>query len=326
MTRRLLLHIGHSKTGSSYLQSSMALSHSALAAAGIAYPFAGNFERAKSGKMTNGNGADVLDAVNDGNPDLVSPPADAQTVLYSAEHLTLALAEPGGTDRLLQLADAHGFDDVRLLLIIRDPIDHLTSEYSQKVKGGRMMTMPRLAKHYDHPGAVHRLINSVRTQPRIHLTIQNYRCIKDDLIGALARWLDVPTDLFDKPPVKVVNRTLTTDELAFQLHLNKRFGRCTNLIATPLMIGLPQQKGRRPTLGPIPARELLSRIRPDIRGVNRTLPRDHRYVVPGLWRFLMQRPFKWVRKNQGIRLSDAQVRTIVNGLADEIEHLRAKVK
>lgn len=52
----LYLHVGHGKTGSSYLQSALALSQDALRDNGIFYSLNEVGRRAAQGKITSGNG------------------------------------------------------------------------------------------------------------------------------------------------------------------------------------------------------------------------------------------------------------------------------
>jgi transposase InsO family protein len=53
--QKIILHIGHGKTGSSYIQSSLALTAGRLREAGIEYPELRPFTRAKQGRISSGN-------------------------------------------------------------------------------------------------------------------------------------------------------------------------------------------------------------------------------------------------------------------------------
>ena len=64
--RTLYLHIGHGKTGSSYIQSSLVLSRDALAAQGIAYPPYKTDAAAAAGGMSSGNGKPLFQALESG--------------------------------------------------------------------------------------------------------------------------------------------------------------------------------------------------------------------------------------------------------------------
>ena len=53
----IILHIGHGKTGTSYLQSCLALNRQKLLDIGIDYPEDRSFKSAKKGEITSGNPA-----------------------------------------------------------------------------------------------------------------------------------------------------------------------------------------------------------------------------------------------------------------------------
>ena len=54
--KEIILHIGHGKTGTSYLQSCLALNRQKLLDIGIDYPEFKTFEKAKRGEISSGNG------------------------------------------------------------------------------------------------------------------------------------------------------------------------------------------------------------------------------------------------------------------------------
>ena len=53
---KLILHIGHRKTGSSAIQSWLAVNGASLGGAGFAYPEHASFSEAQKGRVTQGNG------------------------------------------------------------------------------------------------------------------------------------------------------------------------------------------------------------------------------------------------------------------------------
>lgn len=323
MSRRLALHIGHSKTGSSYMQSALALSREALATSGVVYPDSANARRALKGFMTTGNADDLRAAIGDRAPARWSPP-DGRTVLYSAEHLAPLLAANGGADALGRLAAEHGFGHIDILLVIRDPMDHLLSEYSQKIKGGQTTTLGRLSRKYGFTILALKLIQALSDRPDVTLTVMNYRRIRDDLTGAVAGWIGVPPDIITAPERRIINRALTRDELAFQRRLNAQLERSGHIIAEPLVNELPGQSARPPVLGRRETRAFFRRLRPSIRAVNRTLPREDRYRTGGPLRLWTPRRLLAGLRRGGVTLNDEQVDVIVKGFAAEIE--RAKTK
>ena len=57
---KLTIHLGHPKTGSSFIQTFLALNIDLLNEFGINYPFKGNLPNAKKGYMVNGNGGELI--------------------------------------------------------------------------------------------------------------------------------------------------------------------------------------------------------------------------------------------------------------------------
>ena len=141
---RLHLHVGHGKTGSSFLQSWWSLNRSAMWRFGrLHYPEVDSDKQAKSGHFSTGNGV-LLDQVLQVSDqpqylsrlcsDLLSQTQGCcpEVVLFSAERWARHL--PKRFENLMRVADAVGFDQIRIWLVVRDPLDHAVSVYGQMVK------------------------------------------------------------------------------------------------------------------------------------------------------------------------------------------------
>ena len=130
---RLILHVGHPKTGTSALQSSFALSVEALAAQGIHYSPAGSLDLARDGKITSGN-VNPLRLVETYNR-AVRTAAGAEAVLLSNEACFIAFEkDPAPLRRLTEQGVP-----VEIVLFLRDPLDWAGSSYMQSIKrhGGK---------------------------------------------------------------------------------------------------------------------------------------------------------------------------------------------
>ena len=124
----VFLHVGHDKTGSSFLQASLALSAAALLEQGIIYPFHKSFEAAKRGEITSGNmtrSTDLLPFVEQA----ASAQEDVGRLLFSNEALFRRMQE----DDLPRLAEVF---NVTVILFLRDPLEYAISMYGQAVKRG----------------------------------------------------------------------------------------------------------------------------------------------------------------------------------------------
>lgn len=253
---RLLLHIGHGKTGSSYLQSWLAINTNSLALqSGLLYPtkFSDNFSlggRASQGRFSMGNGH-VLQALLDSS----CRPRRWRRKLLDKEGLSrsqlngLVFSFEGWAKQLDQLlppllpvADRWDVERIELLLMVRDPLEHACSVYSQMVKRhGYTADLEQWLVDY---GFMARLLKSLESieecQERIKLTIVHYGRRKHVLLQELQSWLELdPYLCWQPPPSLPVNRSLTDHELALMRCLNAHLGDAAAPIGEVLADRLP---------------------------------------------------------------------------------------
>ena len=122
--KSMFIHIGHGKTGSSFLQSILALNSELLSASGLFYPSAHNNAWAAGGKITSGNGRLLFE-----NADYES--MDAKTTVFSGENLFLELRQGEHADLLASLQQRY---QVTICVYTRDVFDHSFSRWAQNVK------------------------------------------------------------------------------------------------------------------------------------------------------------------------------------------------
>ena len=123
MKNKIILHIGHPKTGSSYLQSCFALNRDKLLELGIDYPWHESFSSAQRGNFTSGNGKTFLDAL----PNLK---AKGDKALFSNEGLFRSLIASPKFFELLKSGN-YSFE---VVMYTRNLFDHLFSRWAQLVK------------------------------------------------------------------------------------------------------------------------------------------------------------------------------------------------
>src|SRR5262245_28751429 len=102
--KTLYLHIGHGKTGTSYLQSSLALSIERLADRNIVYPRMGSVERGAKGLISSGNGSVFVLLMS--KPKKVDEiAANPASHLFSYEGLMGKLSQPEQHEALARFAE-----------------------------------------------------------------------------------------------------------------------------------------------------------------------------------------------------------------------------
>ena len=122
MSPKLILHIGHGKTGTSYIQSALALNIHNLEKHGIHYPNNGSFSLAIDARTTSGNG------------DIIFKPKFkvTGTTLLSDEGFCTNLANE---DRFKHFVLRHNCE-LEVILYTRNVFDMLTSAWGQRIKTG----------------------------------------------------------------------------------------------------------------------------------------------------------------------------------------------
>ena len=135
MTKTLKLHIGQHKTGTSFLQSVLALSTGALADSGILYPTDKSTARAATGGVSFGNWPSFRALL--ATPDLMDQMAEP-VVLFSSEGFCENLPEPDFLDQFQRLVADDRLGAVDVLLYIRDPVAYAISYAQQLTKRAGM--------------------------------------------------------------------------------------------------------------------------------------------------------------------------------------------
>ena len=254
---RLHLHVGHGKTGSSYLQSWWALNRSELWRVDrLHYPVADSDQRALSGRFTMGNGFLLDQALkvshqpqqlsqfwSDVLPKQKDP--DPNGVLFSAERWARHL--PMQLEDLIRVADVGGFDQLTIWLLVRDPLDHALSVYGQMVKRhGFSGSLQDWLEIYDFPKLLLRFLEVFQSQPdRISFRVDHYGRQRNNLENCLVDWLALPVNLKWQKPSSMVNRSLTQDELMMMRFLNQRLGERASTVGEQLVDRLPNLKPAR---------------------------------------------------------------------------------
>lgn len=235
MAKTLYLHVGHGKTGSSYIQSILSTHRQRiLGKLGINYPVVES-DRSSEGKISSGNGAIFLR--DPGNPEHVDCGSGDGSVLYSSEFLFAVQKNWLNRQVIDQLLTK--FDCINVLIFIRNPDEMLSSAYQQSVKrGGYTDTIEKYSETFNFFRDVEIFLKKLDQLPGIHPTVYNYSFGRSRVASLLSKWLG-SNEVLDVsfPPI---NRSLTYAEIALQREINVFFGKSGDLVADELCERLPE--------------------------------------------------------------------------------------
>lgn len=312
----LALHVGHSKTGTTWLQATLALSRTSLGARGVSYPEHGAARDAASARIERGNAPHLAlsgDALRRNLP--VAVPGQ-RAVLYSSEELfpqLCALSEPAV---LAAAAEAAGYSSIRILLFIRDPVEHAASLWQQYLKrAGGTAPIEAFFGKYAVPLRVAEFLGRYGAVDGVEVSVRNYSRCRGQLAECMADWLGVPVGDLSVPGVRTLNRSLTEGELAFQRALNRHLGKAGVILSDALCEGMPD----RVATMPLPQRQLQDamwqRLGPAMAEVNALVPEEERY------RSDVRNP----SAASPPTLDAAQIDVIADALGAEIRRLRLRL-
>lgn len=296
--KRVVLHIGHGKTGSSAIQAALARNQALLGRVGILYPDHATVDRARRGEVTSGN----LDP-EDWFEGQVIPAARAAdgygTIVFSNENLFHRFDT--FLEKQAAYADEFAFE---IVLFVREPFEKLNSAYQQLVKrSGFAGGIAEFAEH-DADAAYAADILQALEALGVRSAVFNYSVLRRSAIRVFFQHLGV-WDLIEREgaiEVGTVNRSLTAAELDFLLHVNRVFGvEFGSVIADALVHRLPDLA---PAMAPIDAatrQRFEDSNRAAVAVINRFLPE------PDQLRFALSDAGD---DSADRRLSDAQVEVI----------------
>lgn len=300
IARRLMLHIGMPKTGSSALQSILVLNRAELARQGVHYPEHSSDAEAALGNVTTGNGAPLRPLVETRIRDRVGPEGvsrarerlvellsttTADTVLYSQEWFFQY--DPDLLGELDSLVGALGVE-LGVIVYVRDVAPHVESIYGQSVKRGRYTrTLTDFVTTYIQrsdpnmfPMTRERIESAAKVLGPGRLHVMHYETERDRLAESLlVDTLGVEPETLDLD-VHPVNRSLTQREVLWMRALNDQVtvpGAAR--LASDQIISLPAQASPRVGVGADDLRRLEKAFRPDVDWINDAFFPDRRLAI-----------------------------------------------
>ena len=284
-SRCVYMHIGQGKTGSSYLQSSLAISSSKLQDFNLYYPSEGRqHNRAISGHVNVGNLPPTKGLGRHSPGSFLSALEAAAlqhngSLVFSNEGLFSSIVNHDLWSEIKAQAKVH---KIHMFVLIRDPLDHALSAYQQGIKGGLTKTIGQFLENYCMPVQTRKLIELVDGS-EIQLTIKNYSRHKSNLLAIAEDWLRLPPETLVVPPHEKVNRSLTRAESAFQIAFNRHVGaRARLFVSDALANELPNIEAEQIFVEPEALEKFLERMTGLINDVNKFLPDGEGYRIETL--------------------------------------------
>lgn len=235
MKQKIVIHIGHGKTGSSAIQAALASNADLLRAHGTLYPDHESFASARQGQVSSGNvdpdhWLDQVMAAVHANPGFARYLFSNETIFYRMD----ALLRAHGA-----LAADHDFE---IILFVREPLEKLGSSYQQSVKRrGFAGTVREFAEHDTDTILAAALLERLE-QSRIPFRVFNYSVTGRSTVRSFFEHLGL-WDLVAREgavAIGTVNRSLTAAELGLILYVNRIFGvQFGSLISDELVNRLP---------------------------------------------------------------------------------------
>ncbi|WP_114964501.1 hypothetical protein [Alkalilacustris brevis] len=322
----ICIHAGHGKTGSSYIQSSLALSQERLAEQGLFYPI-GAEDRARAGAGHINEGNLVPGPGRTLHPKgsfrrfacRAAPlPGPGKTLLVSNENIFRSIAEAGFLD---EARAVYPRARLRVLLFIRDPFEHAVSAYQQNVKRqGRADSFSDFLPGYRMPAAVLAALHATNAAGA-ELVVRNYSRHKRALVECVEDWLGLARGALLRPRARRVNRSLTRAELELQRAFNRSFGKASSrFISDVLCNELPDITPEPPHATHEALAEFLERMRALTAPVNALLPRAEHYHIESLAALCAQMPSE--AQARSLHLTPAQIRVLAHSLSARIKAAR----
>ena len=278
----LYLHVGHSKTGTSWLQAALRENADALAEAGLAYPVFEGIGNERGAGIGQGNGLWLATGPAgelESRLRMIARAAGPAGAVLSSEEFFPRLARDDAAAVLSRAARDAGFGGVEILLFIRNPVGHAASLWQQYLKtGGGTASIEAFFEKYRVPELVARFLDGFMRIDGVGLTCRSYDRHRHDLLAPLRAWLGLSATTLAPPCAPTINRGMTRGELALQVALNRRIGRAGRILAhDTLCAGLPELSPDRIHPDPECQRAMCDRLAPTLARVNARLSEGERY-------------------------------------------------
>lgn len=233
--KELYLHVGHGKTGSSFIQHNLVLNKKELHANGFFYPQVVSSN--ESNAINSGNGGVLYSYKNDKN--LRNLFKNNDKILLSREQFLKEMAQTHNQQSLKSFCKKFQIEKVNILLFIRNPLEHLSSMYQQNIK--RLGFTEDINKFSDSYKVTSEVILFLQFCKRNNYKVQiyNYSLLRKNILNLTTKWLNIEN--IKIKTTTTVNRSLTYSEMEFLRKYNKIIGN-SKIISNKLITELTEIK------------------------------------------------------------------------------------
>jgi hypothetical protein len=291
-----------------------------LLARGVLYPQGNEDLDSSPTSWTSGNGKGILEspaifenALREIN---IHP---GKSLLYSHEGLRKDFSIGEKVAFIPDIARSNGFDRIKVLFFVRNPVAYSVSVWQQFVKdSGWHDTLNDC--FYNSSFAK---VNYTRTRDILEhlskndffkLTALNYSKCTKQLFDVAIDWLEISRDRITMPEAGRINRSLTKGELALQLAMNRVLGGDAKIVARALTENLPDIPSSKMSPSLEAQQMLWEQLAPLITAANNHLPPGHEII------FDKHEPESW--NSDTYSFSGEQLDVIGKVVAEEIRNLR----
>lgn len=248
---KIFLHIGHGKTGTSAIQSALAIASEKLAKRGISYPIQPSLrDRASRLEITSGNWQPNPEIdLSDQLLDIAEKNQNNSKIVLSSESLFWLIP-----DLIQRKSSWENSINLHIILAVREVDEMLSSEYQQRVKRhGDSMPLEQFitARHFisSHHAKAAEIID-LMSQSSIENTIINYSAHKHDITQQVFKSIGAE-GLYPADNMKgaIINRSLSKKELEILITINalyySKFPLISTRISDALIKNQPQLKAQQ---------------------------------------------------------------------------------
>lgn len=282
MKKKIFLHIGHGKTGTSHLQSVLARSHEMLKLEKVLYPYHPGFRSAAKRHISVGNLPVVAKAsgespqwLEDRVVRIVKNHPQHNTYIFSSEFLFWHMQS--FFERAPEYEQEFAF---HVILCVRNPLDLLASAYQQSIKRhGYTRSFDSYLRECnyqcEHTLRASLIVDELEKR-HISYTLLNYSASGCNIAREIVSAMGVEGATEEELSMDyIVNRSLDASELQLVAFVNSLFGNTAgSAVSDSLVNQHPNVKSSRPSCSLEAVERLKHNVQPSIEALNKYLKAD----------------------------------------------------